>query len=143
MIACWLQGKAKQSQASSQQPSVLARWWFVHPYMTAAFDHFVIHDLGQPEGIAGFQPKADHFDAMYAFGDRHMVDGRSSVMAVLQGPGDLVQVPRGWPHAVNDIEFCCKLAWDYIDTSLLSTYMVTQRCCLQILCWAKHCSSSS
>ncbi len=127
MIACLLQGKAKTSKASSQQPSMLARWWFVHPYMTALFDQFVTNDLGRPEGIAGFKPNVEHFDAMYAFGDRHMVDGRSSVLAILQGPGDIVQVPPGWPHAVTNLEFCCKLAWDYINTSHLSTYMVVRR----------------
>ena len=56
-----------------------------------------------------------------------MVDGRSSVLAILQGPGDIVQVPPGWPHAVTNLEFCCKLAWDYINTSHLSTYMVVRR----------------
>ncbi|KAL3135234.1 hypothetical protein ABBQ38_006313 [Trebouxia sp. C0009 RCD-2024] len=106
---------------------MLSRWWFVHQYMTATFDQFVTNDFGRPEGTAGFKPSVEHFDAMYAFGDRHMVDGRSSVLAVLQGPGDIVQVPPGWPHAVTNLEFCCKLAWDYIDTSNLSTYMVVRR----------------
>lgn len=72
---------------------MLARCWFVHPYMTATFNQFVTNDFGRPEGIAGFKPSVEHFDAMYhTFGDRHMVDGQSSVLAVLQGPGDM-QVP--------------------------------------------------
>ena len=126
------------SKATSHQPSVLAIWWFVHPYMTGMFDEFVINDLVQPEGIAGFKPNAEHFDAMYAFGDRHTVDGRSSVLAVFQGPGDIVQVPPGWPHAVTNLEFCCKLAWDYIDTSHLSTYMVVFMCKFTIADCGQH-----
>ncbi|DBA88603.1 TPA: hypothetical protein ACH3X1_004250 [Trebouxia sp. C0004] len=103
-VATKPQGKAKLSKASSHQLSILARWWFVHPYMTTTFNQFVTNDFGRPEGIAGFRPSVEHFDAMYAFGDRHMVDGRSSVLAVLQGPGDIVQVPPGWPHAVTNLE---------------------------------------
>ncbi len=95
--------------------------------MTAKFDQFVKDEFSQAEGIAGFKPASEHLNAMYAFGDEHMVDGRSSVLALLQGPGDIVQVPPGWPHAVTNLELCCKLAWDYIDISHLSTYMMVRR----------------
>ena len=64
---------------------------------------------------------------MYAFGDGHKIDGRSSVVTLLQGRGDIVQVPPGWPHAVANLKFCGKLAWDYIDTDSLHDYLVVRR----------------
>jgi hypothetical protein len=106
---------------------VLATWWFVHPHVAAKFDEYLRHTLGYVEGLAGFRPEPRYFSAMYAFGDKHKFDGRSSVLSIHQGPGDVVQVPPGWPHAVTNLSSCCKLAWDYIDMKQLSNYIKAQR----------------
>ncbi|KAL3158294.1 hypothetical protein ABBQ38_010538 [Trebouxia sp. C0009 RCD-2024] len=95
--------------------------------MAAEFDKFVRQTLGHAKGLAGFHPESKHASAMCAFGDMHPVDECSSVLALHQGPGDIVQVPPGWPHAVNNLMYCCKLAWDYIDMGQLANYMAVQR----------------
>lgn len=49
----------------------------MHPYTAANFRQFVKDEFGRAEGMAGFKPSSELFNAMYAFGDEHMVDGRS------------------------------------------------------------------
>lgn len=36
-------------------------------------------------------------------------------------------VPLGWPHAVNNVMPCCKLAWDHYDPRHLATYAAVHR----------------
>ena len=121
------QGKAGTSKSVTHQPMVLATWWFVHPHVASKFDQFVRHTLGHVEGLAGFQPEPKHCSAMCEFGDTNPADGCSSVFPIQQGPGDIVQVPPGWPHAVTNHMYCCKLAWDYIDMGQLANYMAVHR----------------
>jgi len=92
----------------------------VHPYTAANFRQFVKDEFGRAEGMAGFKPSSEHFNAMYAFGDEHMVDGRSSVLALLQGPGDIVQIP-----AVGHMQ--SPILTSVATLSHLSTYMVVRR----------------
>ena len=45
-----------------------------------------------------------------AFGSQNAVDGRDVVVVLNQGPGDIMLVPLGWPHAVSNVMPCGKLA---------------------------------
>ena len=40
---------------------------------------------------------------MLAFGSQNAIDGRDVVVVLNQGPGDIVLVPPGWPHAVSNV----------------------------------------
>ena len=122
-----LQGKSKATRHGSQAHFVLARWWFVHPHVAPRFSEFVRDSLHHADGLQDFMPKPEHWELMLAFGSMNAIDGRDVVVVLNQGPGDIVLVPPGWPHAVNNAMPCCKLAWDHYDPRHLATYAAVHR----------------
>lgn len=122
-----MQDMTKQGKSLSPSSTVLARWWFVHPLKAALFDKFVKEELGVAEGLSRLEPDPKYDGAMFAFGVEHAVDGRSSVLSILQGAGDIVQIPPGRPHAVINLDSCCKLAWCYYDMSQIANYLMVHR----------------
>lgn len=122
-----VQGKAKGKKDGSQAHSVLARWWFVHPHVAPKFAEFVKNSLHHADGLQEFMPKPEHWEHMLACGSQNAIDGRDVVIVLNQGPGDIVMVPPGWPHAVSNVMPCCKLAWDHYDPRHLATYAAVHR----------------
>ncbi|KAL3137357.1 hypothetical protein ABBQ32_006889 [Trebouxia sp. C0010 RCD-2024] len=120
-------GKSKATRHGSQPHFVLARWWFVHPHVAPKFAEFVRDSLHHADGLQDFMPKPEHWELMLAFGSMNAIDGRDVVVVLNQGPGDIVLVPPGWPHAVNNVMPCCKLAWDHYDPRHLATYAAVHR----------------
>ncbi|KAL3156268.1 hypothetical protein ABBQ32_012542 [Trebouxia sp. C0010 RCD-2024] len=120
-------GKSKATRHGSQPHFVLARWWFVHPHVAPRFAEFVRDSLHHADGLQDFMPKPEHWELMLAFGSMNAIDGRDVVVVLNQGPGDIVLVPPGWPHAVNNVMPCCKLAWDHYDPRHLATYAAVHR----------------
>jgi len=122
-----VQGKSKAKTDGSQAQFVLARWWFVHPHVAPRFAEFVRDSLHHADGVQEFMPKPEHWDLMLAFGSQNAIDGRDVVVVLNQGPGDIVLVPPGWPHAVINVMPCGKLAWDHYDPRHLATYAAVHR----------------
>ena len=127
VLQCVQGKKAPDKPKPKLQPLVLAVWWFVHPYVAAEFGEYIKEVFGHAAGIVGFKPQPQHYSNMYAFGDAHTIAGRASVLCLHQGPGDIVRVTPGWPHAVLNMLPCFKLAWDYLEMSHMATYLAVHR----------------
>ena len=64
--------------------SLLAHWWFVHPYVAR---ELMTLSTTRVTLIGWHKPEDKHYDAMFKFGDEHRVEGRSSIVLKCQGRG--------------------------------------------------------
>ncbi len=61
--------------------------------------------------------------------------GCAYVQTVSQHHGQVVHVPAGWSHQVDNLQDCVKIAWDIMVPERMAAYMATCACkCHQIQC---------
>ena len=75
----------------------------MHSHVAPRSAEFVRDSLHHADGLQDVMPKPEHWELMFAFGSMNAIDGRDVVVVLNQGPKDIVLLPPGRPHAVNNV----------------------------------------
>ena len=114
--AC-LQGKLKKYMPGMP----LAKWIFVHPACTAqAHEWFKEHvheaGLSPPEGRTRIKLSIPQINSLQQYLG-HDDEGVAYLQVKYQHHGEMMYVPAGLVHQVENLQMCVKLAWDFFGCS--------------------------
>ncbi|KAL3157775.1 hypothetical protein ABBQ32_012200 [Trebouxia sp. C0010 RCD-2024] len=119
-----------------KQGTALARWVFVHPCSIIRANEYVRREVKQcPEGFDKCTKEGrDTFDTFPSQADvaklskflgKDLETGCAYVRTVYQHHGQVVHVPAGWLHQVENLQDCVKIAWDRMVPERMAAYMAT------------------
>ena len=119
-----------------KQGAALARWVFVNPCSIIRAKEYVRKEFKQcPEGFDKCTKNGrDMFDTFLSQADvaklskflgKDLETGCAYVQTVYQHHGQVVHVPAGWLHQVENLQDCVKIAWDIMVPERMAAYMAT------------------
>ncbi|KAL3134232.1 hypothetical protein ABBQ38_006663 [Trebouxia sp. C0009 RCD-2024] len=119
-----------------KQGAALARWIFVNPCCISRANEFAEREFKQcPKGFDKCTKDGrDTFDTFLSQSDVATLSkslgtdpntGNAYVQTVYQHHGQLVHVPAGWLHQVENLQDCVKIAWDMMTPERMGAYMAT------------------
>ena len=97
----------------------LAKWTFIPPHAISHLDNF-LKSKGFEDGLKG-----GHFieeDTLNEFAAAMPADVKVTSAACEQLPGELIKVPVGWAHQVENLQDCVKFAWDLWEPDRFALY---------------------
>jgi len=114
----------------------LARWVFVNPCCIVTADEYAKKEFKQCQ--QGFdkctKDGRDIFETFLSQADVAKLSkflgkdpeaGRAYVQTVYQQHGQMVHVPAGWLHQVENLQDCVKIAWDIMVPERMAAYVTT------------------
>jgi len=119
-----------------KEGTALARWVFVNPCCIVTANEYAKKEFKQCQ--QGFDKCTkdghDMFDTFLSQADvaklskflgKDPETGRAYVQTVYQHHGQVMHVPAGWLHQVENLQDCVKIAWDIMVPERMAAYMTT------------------
>ena len=119
-----------------KEGAALAKWVFINPHCIVKANEYVKKEFKQcPKGfdkctLGGsdtnntFLTQAD-VAKLSVFLGKDPDTGCAYVQTVHQHHGQMVHVPTGWLHQVENLQDCAKIAWDMMVPERMALYMLT------------------
>ena len=119
-----------------KQGAALARWIFVNPCCISRANEYAEREFERcPKGFDKCTKDGrDTFDTFLSQSDVARLSnflgkdpntGYAYVQTVYQHHGQVVNVPAGWLHQVENLQDCVKIAWDIMVSERMAAYMAT------------------
>ena len=119
-----------------KEGAALAKWVFINPHCIVKANEYVRKEFKQcPEDFDKCTKDGrDMFDTFLSQADvtklskflgTDLETGCACVQTVYQHHGQVVHVPAGWLHQVENLQDCVKIAWDMMIPERMGAYMAT------------------
>ena len=127
-----------------KQGAALARWVFVNPCSVIRANEYVEREFKQcPKGFDKCNKDGcDMFDTFLSQSDAARLSnflgkdpntGNAYVQTMYQHHGQVVNVPAGWLHQLENLQDCVRIAWDIMVPERMAAYMAACPClCHQV-----------